>query len=249
MDLPAAIVMAVTTESNWKTRVIERSIERAAASPGDRRKPESIARRALRPTTRIVQAAIHLAEESGTSSFTVQDVLQRADVSLQTFYRHFQGKDDLLLAVLEESVASSTAEWGRLTARLVDPVGRVEFIVKAPFSGAPVSRLSPMIVHEHIRLMVRYAREVRAADEPYHQLLTEAIATAQEANQFPGVDPPEEAEMIMALVLARFHNRVLGVVTRTASQEGNHLWAFCCAALSRNEDKRPTTRERARRAG
>src|SRR5271155_3333619 len=97
---------SITNPSNWRVRVIDRSFERAAASSGDRRTPDAIARRALRSSSRLVVAALELAEEVDSSSFTVQDVLDRADISLQTFYRHFQNKDELLLAVMEEAIST-----------------------------------------------------------------------------------------------------------------------------------------------
>jgi TetR/AcrR family transcriptional regulator len=225
----------VSTEANWKARVIERSVERAAASPRDRRTYHSIAKRALRPTSIMVQAAIELSVEAGTASFTVQDVLERANVSLQTFYRHFRSKDDLLLAVIEESVRTATESFREKAMRLADPVARVGSVVKAPFISRRDTRLSPTITREHLRLLDGHAREVRGADDSYRELLTEAIVAAQEAGRFPGVDAIEEAEMIMTLVLSRYHNLVLGVETRSHAREASHIWAFCLAALSRNE--------------
>ena len=59
----------------------------------------------------MVHVAVELAQERGLDSFTVQDVLKRADVSIQTFYRHFDSKDELLLAVLEEAVAVQASEY------------------------------------------------------------------------------------------------------------------------------------------
>lgn len=227
--------VVVTTEANWKARVVERSVERAAASPRDRRTYNSIAKRALRPTSMMVQAAIELAREAGTASFTVQDVLVRANVSLQTFYRHFQSKDDLLLALIEESVRTSTEKYRENAIRLADPVARVASVVKAPFIGRRDTRLSPTITREHLRLLESHAREVRAADDSYRELLTETIVAAQEAGRFSGVDALEEADMIMTLVLSRYHNLVLAVETRSYAREAAHIWAFCLAALSRSE--------------
>ena len=66
-----------------------------------------------------------------------------------------------------------------------------------------------MLIHEHLRLMNEYASEVHAADQPYHALLVEAIEAAQAAGRFRGIKASGEAEMIMALVLARIHNVVL----------------------------------------
>jgi AcrR family transcriptional regulator len=213
-------------------RVVARSVERAAASPRDRRTQTSIAQRALRPATRIVQAATELSRQGATASFTVQDVIERADVSLQTFYRHFGGKDDLILAVIEEEVARGAEGYRKRAARLDDPIARVESVIKGPFTRG--SRQDPgMVTREHIRLLDTRAREVWAADAPYRNLLAETLLTAQEAGQFPGVDPHEEADMITTLVLARFHQLVLGAETRSFAREATHIWSFCLAALSR----------------
>lgn len=222
--------------SNWRVRVIGRSFERAAASSGDRRTPDAIARRALRSSTRLVDAALELAEQVDCSSFTIQDVLDRANVSLQTFYRHFQGKDELLLAVMEEAISTQTEKWSRTAQRIGDDVGRVRFIVKAPFSR-PEMRGSRAIVLEHVRLslMQHYAPELRAADTSYLMLLAGAIRAAQVSGRFPGVDVEEEAELIMDLVLARYHGLVTGLTQRSHIREGNHVWAACFAALRRNE--------------
>jgi AcrR family transcriptional regulator len=226
---------SVSITPRWKSRVVERSVQRAAASPGDRRTPESIARRALKPTTRMIEAAMQLAEEAGLASFTVQDVLARADVSLQTFYRHFSSKEELLLAVLEETVANGSARYREEAARYEDPVARTECVVKGPLLHHLDQPTSAMGVREHLRLMERHGREVREADEPYHQLVRETIEAAQAAGCFVGVDASDEAELIMALVLSRYQNVVLGVVRRSAEEEAEHLWLFVSAALTRHD--------------
>jgi threonine dehydrogenase-like Zn-dependent dehydrogenase len=58
----------------------------------------------------MVEAALRLIEQDGLASFTVQDVLSRADVALQTFYRHFSSKDEFLLAVLERTTPEERAD-------------------------------------------------------------------------------------------------------------------------------------------
>ena len=223
---------AVNSGTTWMDRVVARSVERAAASPRDRRTPSSIAQRALRPATRIVQAATELSHQDDTASFTVQDVIDRADVSLQTFYRHFGGKDDLILALIEEEVTRGAEGYRKRLARLDDPVARVESVIKGPFARG--SRRDPgMVTREHIRLLDTHAREVWAADAPYRNLLAETIRAAQDAGEFLGVDADEEADMITTLVLSRFHQLVLGAESRSFAREAGHIWAFCLAALSR----------------
>lgn len=217
----------------WKDRVVERSVQRAEASPGDRRTYDSIARRALRPATRIVQAALELSREADARSLTVQEVIERADVSLQTFYRHFQSKDDLILAVIEEEVAAGAEGYRKKALRLDDPVSRVEAIVKGPFSGMDRPSSSSAVPREHLRLLDTRASDVWAADAPYRDLLSEMIKSAQASGRFVGVDADEEADMITTLVLNRFHSIVLGAQRRSYAREASHIWAFCLAALNR----------------
>ncbi len=180
-----------------------------------------------------MQAAIEISREGGTTSFTVQEVIERADVSLQTFYRHFGGKDDLILAVIEEEVAASAEACRQRVRRLEDPVAKVEAVVKGPFSR--VNRVtSPMITREHLRLLDTRAVDVWAADAPYRDLLAETIRVAQEDGLFPCVDADEEADMMTTLVLSRYHNLVLGAGSRTFAAEATHIWSFCLAALRRD---------------
>jgi AcrR family transcriptional regulator len=215
----------------WKDRVVERSVKRAAASHRDRRTYSSISLRALRPATRIVQAALDLSHE-GDTSFTVQQVIDRADVSLQTFYRHFQGKDDLMLAVIEEEVAQGAELYRKKALRFDDPTARVEAVIKGPFVRSE-RRSSRSIPREHLRLLDARARDVWAADAPYRDLLAEMIGAAQDADRFRAVDANEEADLITTLVLSRYHNLVLGAETGSFSREAGHIWAFCLAALNR----------------
>ena len=49
---------------------------------------------------RIVATAVALAEEGGFEAVRLRDVAAHAGVALGTLYRHFRGKDDLLVAAL-----------------------------------------------------------------------------------------------------------------------------------------------------
>src|SRR6202167_3863871 len=94
----------------WEDRAIERSLSAARA--------RSSARGRL-----LVDAARELAADSGSSAFTVADVASRAGVSLRSFYRHFSGKDELLLALFEEEVRLGV---GLLTEALGGVTGPLE---------------------------------------------------------------------------------------------------------------------------
>src|SRR4051794_35141299 len=75
--------------SQWQARALRRSLEGAHT-------------RSVERMERLVAAARDLANDTGSAAFTVVQVAQRAGLSLKSFYRCFSGKDDLLLALLEE---------------------------------------------------------------------------------------------------------------------------------------------------
>jgi len=224
-----------STSRHWQERVTARSLARAAASPGDRRSVDAVSRRALRPALRLVAATVELVDELESSSFTVQDVLDRAGISLQTFYRHFAGKDELLLAVLEEIVTDSSEEFQRYGVASNDPVVNLEQVVKGPFIYPRPPGIARWTLREHMRLLEDYADEVRRADLPFADALTEKIEAAQTAGRFPGVGARVAAELINDFVRVRYHVFTLGLVERTAEEEAEEIWQFCLAALTRNE--------------
>jgi TetR/AcrR family transcriptional regulator, cholesterol catabolism regulator len=59
---------------------------------------------------RIVATAVQLAEEGGFEAVRLRDVAARSEVALGTLYRHFRGKDDLLVAALALEAESLQAE-------------------------------------------------------------------------------------------------------------------------------------------
>jgi AcrR family transcriptional regulator len=55
------------------------------------------------PRERIMSAVMDLMADKGYRSLTITDIAQQGAVSLTTFYRHFQGKDEVVVAALRRS--------------------------------------------------------------------------------------------------------------------------------------------------
>src|SRR5262250_1935390 len=75
----------------WRHRAVSKSLSAART-------------RAEQRVQRLLDAAFRLIDERGTSDFTIQEVVDRSKQSLRGFYQYFDGKDELLFALLEESV-------------------------------------------------------------------------------------------------------------------------------------------------
>src|SRR5688572_2999599 len=100
----------------WRQRVAVRVSPSASGAAVDR---------AVGHGERLVSAALALIIESGDTSFTVQDAARRADVSLTTVYNYFAGKDELLLAAVEEAISLSADLLRSTLEDETDPVLRL----------------------------------------------------------------------------------------------------------------------------
>ncbi len=59
---------------------------------------------------RIVDTAVELAEQGGFEAVRLRDVAANAGVALGTLYRHFHGKEDLLMAALTQETEGLVAK-------------------------------------------------------------------------------------------------------------------------------------------
>src|SRR5512139_3284497 len=78
----------------WRQRAVSKSLSAART-------------RAEQRVQGLLDAAFALIDESGTTQFTIQEVVDRSKQSLRGFYQYFDGKDELLFALLEETIRES----------------------------------------------------------------------------------------------------------------------------------------------
>ena len=99
------------TEPAWRQRAVERSTRAAKL-------------RAEQRVQGFLDAAQQLLGERGTTDFTVQEVVDRSKQSLRSFYQHFDGKHELLLALFEDALSSSAVEIREAVETESDPLVR-----------------------------------------------------------------------------------------------------------------------------
>src|SRR5262245_19561182 len=127
--------------------------------------------RSLQQTRAIVDAAHRLIAAKG-ASFTTQELVKEAGVAMQTFYRHFTGKDQLLLAVLEDLVAENSVRYEQAARELPDPLSRLRYYLMSIVSGLSNDLAgSRFVTSEHWRLRERFPDEIAAADQPFVDLI------------------------------------------------------------------------------
>src|SRR2546429_3547506 len=79
------------SEPAWRERAVSRSLTAARS-------------RAEQRVQGFLDAAFALIDNKGTTDFTIQEVIDGSQQPLRAFYQHFDGKDELLLALFEETV-------------------------------------------------------------------------------------------------------------------------------------------------
>ncbi|MCU1456207.1 MAG: regulatory protein TetR [Actinomycetia bacterium] len=214
-----AFAKEATAAAGWEDRALDRSLSAARGRSATRAR-------------RLVDAARSLATELGSSQFTVAEVSSRADVSLRSFYRHFAGKDELLLALLEEE-ARTGAELLRLGLESIDdPLERVRAFVLGICSLLVTgSGYSSLLVREHLRLGEQHPDEVRAALAPIIDVLDRELTAAARAGEVRPVDR-HDAVMMFTVVLAHVHASFLFGPLDDLETSATRLWDFCRSGLA-----------------
>jgi TetR/AcrR family transcriptional regulator len=217
--------------AEWEGKRWElRSALRAA-----RRAQDASRRTGRDPAEKLIAAGQDLVLE-GDGQFTVKELADRAGVALQTFYRHFGSKDELVLAVLEENVAQGVREMEAAAARQPDPVDQLRELIQLPIrmSTAPESfRRLRFHARERQRLSEMYPAEVEVVFAPYRDLIERHIRAVAAAGRHLAADPHRDADVVMRLVAVYAHAVGTAAVSWSVEECATLVWQFCSAALWR----------------
>jgi len=215
-------VSAATAPLGWAERAADRSpaVQRSRA-------------RQIEQAQAIVKAARRLIAERG-ERFTTQELVKEAGVALQTFYRLFAGKDQLLLAVFEDMIAESCERYEEAARALPDPVARLRFYVTAAQQSAIVGTtdIGPRFVTaEHWRLYQLFPDEMSRATQPFTDLVARELEAAVAEGSLNSANPAADAWFVTKLVMAVFHHYAFADSDTGSQHVGDDLWDFCVRAL------------------
>jgi AcrR family transcriptional regulator len=168
--------------------------------------------------------------------FTTQDLVAEAGVALQTFYRYFASKDELLLAVIGDALTEACDRWAKAAADISDPMDRLRFFVTAPleqFHGYSHEAAGMrFIVSTHWHLHRVFPSELAEAEQPFADLLRAEINTAAKSGLLHPRNPEWDAWFIVELLRSIYHHYAYaakGDADLKATKE--NLWEFCRTAL------------------
>ncbi len=216
--------MILFTESDipsWQLRALDRSLTDVRA--------RSVERLSL-----FVHTARELAAESESSAFTVQQVVVRSGQSLKSFYRYFDGKDALLLALIEEDCSVGARVLEAMISAEQKPVDRVQAWVLGLFGLMATGQEGyvAVLVREHRRLAESRPDEITLALQPLVQLLIDDLTLAMAEGDLRAGDAARDAQSILNMVLLYIHELLLdGRPERQVSETAAYVWSFCSGGL------------------
>jgi TetR/AcrR family transcriptional regulator len=192
----------------------------------------------------ILAAARRLAADKGTD-FTTRDVIKEAGVALQTFYRCFAGKDQLILALIAELIREHCEALEAEAKSLDDPVQRLRLYIAASVETVrtATSPTGPQFVtSEHWRLQQLFPAEVSAATQAYTDLVRRELEAGQATGRLSPRDPERDAWLINQAVQATCHHLAFHPDDPAMATMAEDLWLFCLAAVGGVAEPAPRRR-------
>jgi AcrR family transcriptional regulator len=186
-------------DADWHRRVVGRSLRTAT-------------RRSIDRGSALIRAATTVLARSNGEDITVQEVADEAGQSLRTLYQYFESKDDLLLAVFEETMRAYARLIEKAITDLSDPLERLAGALIAAlrmpdFGGTGVDR---GLTRLRLRLSEAQPELVGRSQAPVTGLFRELVEAAAAAGQITAADPEAATYVLLALKTAFITTGTLG---------------------------------------
>jgi AcrR family transcriptional regulator len=209
----------------WRQRAVSRSLSAART-------------RAEQRVQRFLDAAFALIDDKGTTEFTIQEVVDRSKQSLRGFYQYFDGKDELLFALLEETIRESVEDIRKAVESESRPLERLRvFTIRLHEWCEPVEPPRKRKAHNRLplsefslQLAVKDPERVAAAMAPISRILLELLDGAVAARTIEVEDTRRTAVLIQQTVMYGWlMNRLVQNPRMQVTAEDT--WEFCLHGL------------------
>jgi AcrR family transcriptional regulator len=209
----------------WRQRAVARSLNAARS-------------RAEQRVQRFLDAAFALIDEKGSTEFTIQEVIDRSKQSLRAFYQYFDGKDELLLALFEETVHEATDDLAAIVDATSDPLDRLRaFTMRLHEWCDPSEKPRKRGKHNRrpimefsVQLAVDHPERVKNAMATISHTMVELVEQANVAGAIHVSDTRRAAALVEQTVMySWFGNRLVAKPDRRVDAEAT--WEFCRRAL------------------
>lgn len=214
-------IETTTDEGSWRDRALERSLRTARA-------------KAMSRSDRFIATAMEILQETGRTDFTVQELVDRSRTSLRSFYQYFSGKDELLLALLEESIAKSVSSWREQTEG-ADALSALKTVVTSIYGDGTDDGLNRGLAPYHFSLAESHKADYQRAIAPMAKLMQELIERGvAEGVLRQDVAPERLLRVFIQSVIGAALFTSLGRTEGKSSNDAETMWEFCRLGLVGN---------------
>src|SRR5215510_2264393 len=185
-----------STGPGWRQRAVSKSLSAARS-------------RAEQRVQGLLDAAFGLIDERGTTQFTIQEVVDRSKQSLRGFYQYFDSKDELLFALLEESIRESLKDLGAAVESESKPLERLRaFTIRLHEWCEPLGTRRKRGAHNRVpisefslQLAVKDPDRLAAVMAPISRMLIELVEAAVAAGSLRVTETRRAALLIQQTVM------------------------------------------------
>lgn len=152
---------------------------------------------------RLIEAAKQVLQRSGWWGFKVEGVLRQAGLSTRSFYRHFEKKNDLLVALLEVELSGAAAWVRRRLDAAGTPADKIMAYVATTIDMAyreDLARPSSLFAAHWRELLSEYPDVIDRSNQYFIAPLADAIESGVATGQLTSADPQADARAIYYLV-------------------------------------------------
>lgn len=209
----------------WRQRAVAKSLSAARSRAEER-------------VQRLLDAAFALIDEKGTTEFTIQEVVDRSGQSLRGFYQYFEGKDELLFALLEESIEEALADLGEVAESETEPLARLRaFTIRLHEWCEPIGAKRKRGSHDRVplsefsmQLALKDPERLAVVMVPISRMLIALIEAAIAHGDLAAVESRRASLLILQTVMyGWFMNRL--VPNQRARVSAEDAWEFCLHGL------------------
>jgi AcrR family transcriptional regulator len=218
--------MAKSEEAaGWRQRAVSRSLNAART-------------RAEQRVQRLLNAAFELIDERGTSEFTIQEVVDRSKQSLRGFYQYFDGKDELLFALFEETIREAVGDLREAADSETGPLERLRaFTIRLHEWCEPIGTRRKRGAHNRVplsefslQLALKDPERVASAIAPVSRMLIELLDAAAAAGAIRVAETRRTALLMEQTVMYGWlmNRLVQNPRSRVTAEDA---WEFCLRGL------------------
>jgi AcrR family transcriptional regulator len=183
---------------------------------------------------RIIDAAHRVLGATRGQSVSVTEVLREAGLSTRAFYRHFDSKDALVLAMVQEEYGAMRRRLDSVVADAASPPAAVrawiaEFLRVA--SSARRRQRARVLSSDEVTRAKGYAEVRREHYRDQITALAEVLERGRRDGSFPLAHPEPDARSLSAAISQAFEDQMRGAAAVSAEEAAGQLSDFAFRAL------------------